>query len=429
MVLMSKSRRDELRARMGGGVAIFASTPVALRNGDVEHEYRQSSDLYYLTEFDEPESVAVLSAEPDKPALTLFCRVRDPERETWDGPRAGLEGAVATFGADQAFEYKALADELPKLLQNVRRIYYRAGENRAFDDVVFRAIDRVRAQARLGFSAPTEIVDPSVVLHEMRLIKRADELDHMRRAAAATSVGFTAARDVARPGRWEYEVEGELRRAFRAAGSERPAYSPIVGSGPNATILHYRKNGRRMEDGDLLLIDAGAEVDYYACDVTRTFPISGKFTPPQRDVYEIVLEAQLAAIEAVRPGATIDEIHAIAVRRVTEGLVRVGLLEGAVDDLIEKNAFRAYFMHRTSHWLGMDVHDVGAYHVSGKPRPLEPGMVLTVEPGIYISETAPGIDPKWRGIGVRIEDDVLVTANGPDVLTAEIPKSVADLQG
>ena len=413
---------------MGGGVAIFASQPVAIRNGDVEHEFRQASDLFYLTEFDEPESVAVISAEPDRPAFTLFCRPRDPERETWDGPRAGLDGAMERFGADQAFDVRALAEELPKLLKNVRRLYYRVGEKRALDDVVFGALDRLRAQARVGTVTPTEIVDPSVVLHEQRLFKSPHELERMRRAAEATRAGFVAARAATQPGRFEYEVEAEIWRAFRTAGAERHAYSPIVGSGPNATVLHYRKNDRRMRDGELLLIDAGAEVDYYACDVTRTLPISGKFTAPQRDLYELVLGAQLAAIDAVRPGATVDGVHAVAVRTITAGLVRLGLLEGAVETLIENNAYRAFYMHRTSHWLGMDVHDVGAYFVDGKSRELASGMVLTIEPGLYIGEQATSVDPKWRGIGIRIEDDLLVTPEGHEVLTAAIPKSVADLQ-
>lgn len=425
---MVKARRDELRARMGGGVAIFPSQPVALRNGDVEHEYRQASDLYYLTEFEEPDSVAVVCAEPDRPALTLFCRARDPERETWDGPRAGVEGATAQFGADQAFDNKALPEELPKLLQNVRRIVYRAGENRAFDDVVFRAIDKVRSLARTGVLSPTEIVDPSTILHEMRLIKQPDEVERIRRAVVATEAGFAAARAATRPGKMEYEIEAELRRGFRAAGSERNAFAPIVGSGANATILHYRKNGRRMQEGELVLIDAGAEVDYYAADVTRTLPVSGRMSPEQRDVYELVLRTELAAIEAVRPGVTVDDVHAIAVRVLTTGLVGLGLLRGSVDEMIEKNAFRAFYMHRTSHWMGLDVHDVGAYYVEGKSRTLQPGMVLTIEPGLYIGEQAPDIDPKWRGIGVRIEDDVLVTPAGRDVLTASIPKSLADLE-
>ncbi len=421
-----RERRERLFRAMGRGVAVLPAAPVALRNGDVEHEYRQDSDLYYLTGFDEPESVAVLVAEPE-PKFVLFCRPRDPDREVWDGPRAGVDGAVATFGADEAHPMAELGEKLPKLLENVARLYFRFGRDRPFDDVVFKALERLRALSRRGVYGPAEIVDLGTVLHEMRLRKSDDEVASMRRAGEITQSGHLQAMAMAKPGRYEYEVEGVLRHAFRAGGSDRSAYPPIVGSGPNATILHYRRNDRRMEEGDLLLIDAGAEWGYMAADVTRTFPVSGRFTDEQREIYQIVLDAQTASIEACKPGATLEDVHKESVRVVTEGLVRTGILSGEVSKHIEEGTYKPYYMHRTSHWLGMDVHDVGAYHVGGQPRPLEPGMALTVEPGLYIAPTA-GVDAKWRGIGVRIEDDVVVRETGCEVLTQGIPKTVADVE-
>jgi Xaa-Pro aminopeptidase len=420
-------RRERFIRAMGSGVAVLPAAPVALRNGDVEHEYRQDSDLYYLTGFDEPDAVAVLTATGPGPRFVLFCRTRDPEREVWDGPRAGVDGAVGTFGADEAHPIGELAEKLPKLLENVGRLYYRLGRDRHFDDAVFRVLERLRALSRRGIYGPTEIVDLGSLLHEMRLRKSEDEIAAMRHAGDITAKGHLQAMAAARPGRYEYEVEGVLRHAFRAGGSDRSAYPPIVGSGPNATILHYRRNDRRMEDGDLLLIDAGAEWGYMASDVTRTFPISGRFTDPQKAIYEIVLDAQQASIEATKPGATLEDVHTASVRVVTEGLVRLGIVSGDVPKVIEDGGYKTYYMHRTSHWIGMDVHDVGAYHVDGKPRPLEPGMALTIEPGIYLAPTA-DVDARFRGIGVRIEDDVVVRDLGCEVLTSSIPKTVADVE-
>jgi Xaa-Pro aminopeptidase len=429
--MVPKSEFEERRRRFfeaaGSGVAIFASTPVAVRNNDVEHEYRQDSDLYYLTGFDEPESVLLLTSEHPEHRVVLFVRPRDKDRETWDGPRAGLEGAKADFGADAAFPIAELAKQLPEYLKDVHRLHYRIGADRAFDSVVLDAIAEVKRKARTGVSAPREIVDPSVVVHEMRLRKSAVEIDVMCKAAAITAEAHAAAMQLARPGRFEYEVEAEILRVFRARGAERPAYGSIVGSGPNATILHHRRNDRRMQEGDLLLIDAGAEYGYYACDVTRTFPVSGSFSPEQRALYQIVLDAQKTAIESVRPGVTVPHVHAAAVEVLVAGLVDVGILEGPASQALESESYKPYYMHRTSHWLGMDVHDVGDYHVHRRPRLLEPGFVLTVEPGLYIAAGSP-CDPKWHGIGIRIEDDVLVTDLAHRVLTDSIPKSVEDVE-
>jgi Xaa-Pro aminopeptidase len=407
-------------------IAILAAARVYTRNNDVEHDYRQDSDLFYLTGFDEPGSVLVLSAK-DRKAI-FFVRPRDPEREVWDGARAGVDGVKERFGADEAHPIGELAAELPKLMANVRSVYYRLGRDRGFDDKVIEAIDRTRARARSGVTWPTEVLDPALIVHEMRLFKAAEELDAMRAAAKITGEAHVRAMARAKPGMHEYEIEALLLETFRRHGSERAAYGSIVGSGVNATVLHYRANNRKMNSGELLLIDAGCELDYFASDVTRTFPISGAFTREQQAIYELVLEAQMTGIARAVKGTTLDAIHKETVQIITRGLVRLGLLAGDVDKLIEEKAFNPFYMHRTSHWLGMDVHDVGAYYVDGKPRELAPGMVFTVEPGIYIAEKNENVPPEWRGIGVRIEDDVLVTEGAPENLTAAIPKSVKELE-
>ena len=334
----------------------------------------------------------------------------------------------AHFGADEAFTIDKVAEELPKLFQNKKRLYYRLGPNRAFDDKILEGLDRARARGRLGFSWPVEIVDPGTILHEMRLFKSTEDLASMRRAADITTEAHIRAMKATKPGMHEFQVEAMLLETFRMHGSERPAYGSIVGSGTNATILHYRLNNRKMEDGELLLIDAGCEYDYYASDVTRTFPVGGKFTKEQQAIYELVLDAQEAGIDKTRKGSSLEQIHAACVEVITRGLVKLGLLQGDVDQLIMEDAHKPFFMHKTSHWLGMDVHDVGNYYVGGKARPLEPGMVLTVEPGIYIAKDNDKVAPEWRGIGVRIEDDILVTDGDPDNLTKQIPKTVAEVQ-
>jgi Xaa-Pro aminopeptidase len=410
----------------GPAVAVLPSAPVFIRNNDVEHEYRQDSDFFYLTGFDEPESVAVFDAE-DR-TMTLFVRPRDKEREIWDGPRAGVDGARETYGADAAYVVSELDDRLPTLLQDHRRLHYRLGQNRRFDDRLLAAIDRVRARQRTGVFPPTEIVDTGAILHEMRLRKAPDEVATMLAAARVTRAAHERAMSQTRPGMREFEVEAMLLDTFRGQGSERPAYGSIVGSGPNACVLHYRKNDRLIERGDLLLIDAGCEYGYYASDVTRTFPVGEDFSREKQAIYELVLEAQVQGIRAARVGTTLDAIHRIACDVIARGLVRLGLLPGEPEKVLETESYKKFYMHRTSHWLGMDVHDVGPYFVNGKPRPLEAGMVLTVEPGIYIAPDEPSVPAEWRGIGVRIEDDVLVTAGEPEVLTAGIPKSVQELR-
>jgi Xaa-Pro aminopeptidase len=415
-------------SRFEGGVVVVAAAPAALRNADVEHPYRQESDLHYLSGFDEPESVLVLASAHPKHHVVFFVRPRDPERETWDGPRAGVEGTVEAFGADAAYPISELTTRLPEYLSGHGRLLFRFGRDRAMDERVVTAIGGARSRARLGAAWPTEIADPAAWLHEMRLVKSKDELSTMRRAGAITRRAHVAAMRATSPGRYEYEIEAVLSRVFCEEGAQRPAYESIVGSGHNATVLHYRSNRRRMQDGDLVLVDAACELDYYASDVTRTWPVSGRFTVEQKRVYEIVLAAQLAAIAAVKPGATLDEVHLEAVRVIVDGLVDLGILSGAKDELIAGEKHKPYYMHRTSHWLGMDVHDVGLYSRGGKPRPLEPGMVLTVEPGLYLGGADETVPEGLRGMGVRIEDDIAVTADGCENLTADVPKTPDEVE-
>jgi Xaa-Pro aminopeptidase len=420
-------RRKRLLEAIGHGVVIVPAAPVSIRNNDVEHDYRQDSDFYYLTGFDEPESVLVLSTEHVQRTV-LFVRPRDKDRETWDGPRAGVDGALGWPGVDAAFPIGELAQRLPEYLTGARRLHHRLAQNAEFDQIVFRAIDAVRRKARRGAIAPTEIIDFTLSLHELRLHKSDAELDTMARAAAISRQAHARAMEVARPGRYEYEVEAELLRVFRANGAERPAYGSIVASGPNATVLHHRRNDRQMQEGELLLIDAGAEYGYYASDVTRTFPVSGHFSAAQRAIYELVLAAQLAAIAQIRPGTTYLQVHDRAVQVLSDGLVRLGLLAGPVQEVIEHGRYKRYYMHGTSHWLGMDVHDVGEYYTHKEPRKLQPGMVLTVEPGVYIAPDDTTVDERFRGIGVRIEDDIAVTDTGHLNLTAAIPKDPEEIE-
>ena len=420
-----RERRERVLRAIDPGALVLFSAPVSLRNNDVEHEYRQDSDFFYLTGFDEPESVLVLKST--EPHFVLFVRPRNPERETWDGPRAGVEGARRDFGAAAAYPIDELDQRLPELLSALPRLYYRVGADAAADARVHQALALMRRRARLGLEWPTTIVEPEVVLHELRLTKGSEEVMSMQKAAAITAEAHIELMRVTRPGMFEYELEGLLRHTFRARGAERPAYSPIVGSGPNATILHHRRNDRQIQAGDLVLVDAGCEYEYYAADVTRTFPASKRFEPAQRAVYQVVLDAQLAAIERTRPGATLEQIHEAAVEVIVDGLIELGLIEGPRAQALADGRYKKFYMHRTSHWLGMDVHDVGRYFKDGSPRALAPGMVLTVEPGIYVAPDAE-VEPRFRGIGVRIEDDVLVGDGDPVVLSSAVPKTVDEVE-
>ena len=429
-----KARRDEVLRRMremapAGAVAVFPGMPVATRNSDVEHPYRADSDLFFLTGFEEPEAVAVLSTFGEK-AFTLFVRPRDKEREIWTGRRAGTEGAMTAFGADQAFEMGRLDEELPRLIGAARTLFYRlGGDDEPFDLRLGKLLRNLRARARAGLNAPTRIEDPGQIVHELRLRKEPREIEALRQAVEATRRGHLAAMQAGRPGSHEYELHALLEREFRHGGGRGWGYYPIVAAGDNATVLHYNDNRVQVSEDELVLIDAGAEHDLYTADVTRTFPASGRFSEAQRACYQLVLDAADACIARTKPGETIDGLHELAVRILTEGMVRLGLLQGEVDALIKENAFRRYYMHRTSHWLGLDVHDVGSYRLAdGSPRPLEPGMVFTIEPGLYIARDDEQAPKQFRGIGIRIEDDILVTAQGHENLTAEIPRTVEDVE-
>ncbi len=414
-------RRDQLMRMMGkGGIAILPAAPVRKRSRDVEYRFRQDSDFYYLTGFAEPNAVAVLAPGRENGEFVLFCRERDSEKELWDGSRSGPDGAIESFGADDAFPVDDIDDILPGMIESCSRVYYTMGMYTDFDSQIAEWINSLRSRGARGVHTPQEFVALDHLLHDMRLYKSRAEVTAMRRAARVAVGAHERAMRMVRPGLFEYEVEAEYRHEFRR-NDAWVSYSPIVGSGRNACTLHYVDNNCELKAGDLVLIDAGCELDYYASDITRTLPVSGRFSTEQRAVYEIVLEAQLAAIDKVRKGNHWNDPHDAAVRVITRGLKKLGLLEGTLNRLIRDAAYQPYFMHRTGHWLGMDVHDVGDYKVGEQWRLLESGMVMTVEPGIYLPATSK-VPARFRNIGVRIEDDVLVTGKGPDVLSKGLAK-------
>ena len=420
-------RRQELMRLMGDeGIAIVAAAPERRRNRDVFHPYRQDSDLLYLTGFPEPDAVAVLIPGRQHGEFILFCQERDPQRELWDGEIIGQERAVSDYGADDAFPIEDIDEILPGLLEGRGRVHFSIGRHPDFDQQLFGWVNQVREKVRSGARAPGEFVALEHLLHEMRLVKDRAELDTMTRAARISAGAHRRAMAAARPGRREYEVEAELLAEFRRHGG-CPAYPPIVGGGANACVLHYIRNDAPLEDGDLLLIDAGVELDGYASDVTRTFPVNGRFSAEQRALYELVLAAQHAAIDAVRPGNHWNRPHEAATEVLVDGLLQLGLLPGSRDEALETESYRRFLPHRTGHWLGLDVHDVGEYRIDGQWRELEPGMVLTVEPGLYIAAGGADVDPRWWNIGVRIEDDVAVTRGEPEVLSADAPKQPDDV--
>lgn len=420
-------RQRLLDALEADEAVLLIGSPHAVRNADSEYRYRPDSDVYWLTGWEDPEVAVFL--RPGGEPLTMFVQPRDPEREVWTGFRPGPEGAQERFGADLAHPYSALGKELPKLLQGVSRLHYAFGRNPDIDALLVGAIGKAAREARKnGLCVPETFHALSWRLHELRLRKAEDELAVLRQAAALTSEGFARAMALAAPGVPEYVLEAALEHSFRAGGGTGAGYTTIVGGGANATVLHYVTNRDPLRDGDLVLIDAGAEYAYYSADVTRTFPVSGRFSEPQRRVYAAVLRAQLASIEVCRPGATHQDVHDASVRVLTEEMVALGLIEGDVDDLIASEGYKKYYMHGTGHWLGLDVHDVGAYTRDGQSRVLEPGVLLTVEPGLYIAPDDADAPEELRGIGVRIEDDILITADGHHNLTAAIPKSIADVE-
>jgi Xaa-Pro aminopeptidase len=423
------ARRDALMTALGpSAVAIVRSLPERLRNGDAFHAFRQHSDVLYLTGFVEPDTTLIIRPGAETERVVMFVRPRDPELETWDGRRAGIEGAKERFGADAAFPVTELASKLGDLIGNFDELHYALGIDPEMDALVASTIARLRKSEKKGKRPPRAVIDPRVALHELRLHKRPEELAALRKASAITSDAHVAAMKLGRPGVFEHELEALINYTFRARGGGGPGYTTIVGAGENATILHYIENNRAIADGDLVLVDAGCEYDHYTADITRTWPANGRFTAPQKKVYELVLETQKAAIAMVKPGATLEEIHDHCVKKLTEGMIDLGLLAGTADERIEDKTFRKFYMHGTSHWLGLDVHDVGAYTRDGKARPLEPGMVITVEPGLYIASDAPDVPAELRGIGVRIEDDVVVTADGHEVLTAQCPKEIEAIE-
>lgn len=421
-------RRQKLMDIMGPDtIAVLPSAPVQPRNRDVDFPYRQDSHFYYLSGFEEPESVIVLIPGREHGEFLLFCRERDLSKEIWDGYRAGLEGAINEFQADDAYPIADLDEILPGLMESKEKVYYTMGNQPAFDQHMVSWLNHLRQGARGGKHSPTEIIELEHCLNELRLFKSAQEIKTMRQAAQTASQAHIRAMQFTRPGRWEYQVEAELIHEFMTHDCRSPAYPSIVGGGENGCILHYIENSAKLKSGDLLLIDAGGEYQYYASDITRTFPVNGRFSAEQRALYEVVLEANKAAIATVKPGNHWNQPHEVAIEKLTEGLISLGILKGERDQLIKEQAYREFFMHRTGHWLGMDVHDVGDYKIDGHWRLLEPGMVLTIEPGLYI-RNPDHVDKKWHFTGIRIEDDVLVTRNGCEVLSIDAPKEIDDIE-
>jgi Xaa-Pro aminopeptidase len=415
-----RRRRTLLRMAQDDAILILPAAPERLRSHDTHHPYRQDSDFWYLTGFPEPEAVLVLVPGRAHGEALLFCRERHPERERWDGPRAGPEGAVAEYGIDDAYPIDDIDEILPGLLEGRSRVYYHFGRDTDFDLKLIGWVNRVRAQVRQGAQPPHEFLELGHLLHELRLFKSPAELRQMRHAAQVAAEAQKAAMRATRPGGHEYEVEAALWATWRRHDCV-PAYNPIVGAGANACVLHYVANNGPLREGELLLCDAGAEYRGYASDITRTWPVAGRYSKAQRALYDLVLAAQAAAIAEARPGRPYEAVHEAAVQVLTEGLLSLGLLKGSLEKALAAQAYKAFYMHKTGHWIGLDVHDVGDYKLGGESRLLEPGMVFTVEPGLYVAPDA-AVPAKWRGIGIRIEDEVRVTEGEPEVLTAGVPK-------
>jgi len=411
-----KKRRKLLMQQIGeGNIAIVASASSHTRNRDVEFPFRQDSDFYYLTGFNEADSLAVFIPGREQGEYILFCQEFDEKKALWEGAHAGLEGATEHYEADDSFPIDDMDEILPGMLENKGKVFYPMGRDPDLDHQLLEWITKIRKQSRNGVNAPGELVSLEHLLHEMRLFKSAEELELMRKAAEVSCKAHVRAMQQCQPGVYEYQIEAEVVHQFMQQGLRYVAYPSIVAGGKNACVLHYVENKDKLNAGDLLLIDAGAECDHYAADITRTFPISGKFSSAQKQLYQLVLDAQYAAIEQVKPGQPWNKAHDVSVKVLTTGLVKLGLLEGNIDKLIEDETYKQFYMHRIGHWLGMDVHDVGDYKINDEWRLLEPGMVLTIEPGLYIPENCETVDKKWRGIGIRIEDDVVVTQDGHEV--------------
>jgi Xaa-Pro aminopeptidase len=425
---MIRSQLAEFMRRMQpNSVAIIPAAREATRSNDTNYRFRQDSDFFYLTGFEEPEAIAVIKPGAEH-EYTLFVRPRDPEREIWDGRRAGVEGAKNDFGAHEAFPVADFEGKLAEILDGAEVLYYRLGVHHDLDERIISEISRMRGLNRKPIHPPQTIVDPATIVHELRVVKGPDELELMQTAADIAAEAHVEAMKAVRAGMREYEVEALIEQIFRRRGAAGPAYTSIVGAGPNATVLHYINNDGELRDGDLLLVDAGAEYKGYASDITRTFPINGRYSQAQREIYELVLKAQMSCVEMVRPGTTHDELKQHSIEVLTEGMVELGLLQGKPEQLIKDKKYEKFYMHGLGHMLGIDVHDVGRYYYGKESRALEPGVVMTVEPGIYIAPNTEEVPEKYRGIGVRIEDDVLCTNNGPRVLTNKVPKQVEEIE-
>jgi len=421
--------RDALFEQMAdNSLLVVPSADVLLRNRDADFPFRQSSDFFYLTGFTEDHACLLLQKKAGQCKTILFCQPKIKEMEIWTGYRLGPDAAIGQLNVDEAFPIEELVKQLPDFMGDCDQVYAAWGHSKEWDAKLIEAIEKVKLKSRLGIQAPTAMQAIEPLLHELRLIKGEAEIELMAKAASISAHAHMAAMKQVQPGMYEYQLEGTIRNYCAQNGSRFDAYSSIVGSGENACVLHYTQNDQQIKDGDLILIDAGCELNHYASDITRTFPANGKFSTEQKALYELVLKSQLAAIEAVKPGNTFNDPHEVVLEILTQGLVDLGLLTGDVETLIKEEAYKPFYMHRTSHWLGMDVHDVGAYKQDGKWRQLEPGMVLTIEPGLYIAPDDESVDEKWRGIGIRIEDDVLVTKDGRQVLSHEVPKAVADIE-
>ncbi len=418
---------EEIEER-GGGVMLLPAADEKQRNADSEYIFRQDSDYAWAVGLDEPMGCALLVARKGERKLVLFVRPRDREKEIWNGRRVGVEGAKAVLGADEAFPVTEMDAKLAEWIEGAPALWFKVGQDAAWDARIARILNELRAGARTGKRPPGAILEPGRIVHELRLVKEPGEIARLRKAAEITAEAHMAAMRDGSPGRREHQVQAEIEYAFRRRGGSGPGYGTIVAAGANSTILHYRAGDAVLADGQVCLVDAGGEYDWYTADVTRTFPVSGEFTKAQRELYELCLAVQKQGIEEVRPGVTVDEIHERTVRRLTEGLIGLGLLKGTADERIADKSYRKYYMHRTSHWLGMDVHDVGDYYVDGKSRALAPGMVLTIEPGLYVAEDDEAAPKELRGVGIRIEDDVLVTPEGRENLTAAVPKEIGELE-
>lgn len=422
-----KRRKQLMRMASEDAIIILPSAPERIRSNDTHYPYRQDSDFWYLTGFSEPEAVLVMIPGRKHGEHLLFCRERNSEREAWDGPRIGPEGSVETLGMDDAYSIDDLDDILPGLLEGRRRVYYHFGRDKEFDLKLIGWLNRVRTHMRMGAEPPHEFLELGHLLHECRLFKSKDEIKLMQRSADIAAVAQIAAMQVTRPGLYEYEIEATLQYCYRKNNAVA-SYEPIVGAGANACVLHYRANNARLNDGDLVLCDAGAEYGYYASDITRTWPVNGTYSKEQRMLYQIVLDAQTAALSKARVGQAWIAVHEAAVEVLTEGLLSLGLLKGSLKQNLQTGDYKKFYMHKTGHWLGLDVHDVGEYKIAGDFRELEAGMVFTIEPGLYIPSDMKGVPEKYRGIGIRVEDDILITVKGPEILSDQAPRTIDDVE-